>query len=87
MIIIQMMNRLHPSYLRRILEPVVETALGQFPVVVITGARQTGKSTLVQNLPSAASRSYTTLDEMEILERAQRSPDGLVNQATAITLD
>ncbi len=87
MIIIQAVNRLHAPYLRRILEPVVEAALGQFPVVVITGARQTGKSTLVQNLPSSASRSYVTLDDMEILERAQRSPDGLVNQATEITLD
>jgi len=69
------------------LAPVVEAALGQFPVVVITGARQTGKSTLVQNLPSAASRGYATLDDMEILERAQRLPDGLVDQTTDVTLD
>ena len=87
MIIIQAVNRLHEPYLRRILEPVVEVALGQFPVVVVTGARQTGKSTLVRNLPSAASRSYATLDDMEILARAQRSPDGLVDQTTNVTLD
>lgn len=87
MIIIHAVNRLQKTYLRRILEPVVDAALGQFPVVVITGARQTGKSTLVQNLASSALRNYATLDEMEILERAQRSPDSLLEQAADITLD
>ncbi len=87
MIIIHGVNRLQDAYIRRILEPIVEAALGQFPVVVITGARQTGKSTLVRNLPSSATRSYATLDEMEILERAQRSPDALVDRTTDITLD
>jgi len=87
MIIIHTVNSLQTPYLRRVLEPVVDRALGQFPVVVITGARQTGKSTLVQNLASSDSRSYVTLDEMEILERAQRSPDSLLEQSADITLD
>lgn len=87
MIIIHSVNSLQTPYLRRVLEPVVEAALAQFPVVVITGARQTGKSTLVQNLASSVSRSYVTLDEMEILERAQRSPDSLLEQSADITLD
>ena len=66
---------------------VIEDALRQFPVVVLTGARQTGKSTLVQNLPSAASRSYATLDDLEILERAQRYSDALIDQDGDMTLD
>ncbi len=33
-----------------------------FPVVVLTGARQTGKSTLVKALETAAARRYITLD-------------------------
>lgn len=87
MIIIHIVNNLQEAYIRRILEPIVEAALGQFPVVVITGARQTGKSTLVRNLPTSESREYATLDEMEVLERAQRHPDVLVEQAKDITLD
>jgi predicted AAA+ superfamily ATPase len=87
MIIIQLVNSLQGPFMPRILASIVEDALRQFPVVVITGARQTGKSTLVQNLASAVSRSYATLDEMETLERAQRSPDSLLEQATNVTLD
>ena len=87
MIIIHAVNSLQPHFVARILASVVEDALRQFPVVIITGARQTGKSTLVQNLASSDSRRYATLDEMEILERAQRSPDSLLEQAADITLD
>ena len=39
------------------------------PVVVITGARQTGKTTLVQSLDSRA--PYFTLDDLGILEQAE----------------
>jgi predicted AAA+ superfamily ATPase len=87
MIIIHGVNGLHTHYLQRFLEPVVEAALSQFPVVVVTGARQTGKSTLVRNLPSAALRSYATLDDLDVLDRAQRSADSLVGTADALTLD
>ncbi len=81
------MNSLHGALLRRLLTPVVEETLRQFPVVVVTGARQTGKSTLVQNLPSAAARSYSTLDDLDTLARAEKFPEALLEQAEFVTLD
>jgi predicted AAA+ superfamily ATPase len=54
------------------------------PVVVITGARQTGKTTLVQSLDSRA--PYFTLDDLGILEQAEQSPETLLVQ-TPVTID
>jgi len=52
---------MHP---RHIIQKLVE-ALSDTPVVVINGARQSGKSTLVQSWggPDAAPRRYLTLDD------------------------
>ncbi len=38
------------SYISRALEPVLGRAAREFPAVVLTGARQTGKTTLLQHL-------------------------------------
>ena len=57
------------------------------PVTVLTGARQTGKSTLARMNPIGADRSYFTLDDYGVLEQAQREPDALVARAVQITLD
>ena len=73
MIIIQGMN----DYLPRCLEMLVRKALSAFPVVVLTGARQTGKSTLVRHLGRGTGRRYLTLDDIEVLDRSQREPDAL----------
>jgi hypothetical protein len=47
------------------------------PVTVVTGARQTGTSTLVQDLAPAGERPYFTLDDRDALgtgdRRARRS--------------
>jgi predicted AAA+ superfamily ATPase len=56
-------------------------------VVVITGARQTGKSTLIHELLPVSGREYRTLDDIEILERAEREPDALVSGKAPLTLD
>lgn len=62
-------------------------ALGQFPVVVVTGARQTGKSTLVQTLPVLADRLYLTLDDAELRDQARRDPRSLLARAAELVLD
>lgn len=74
-------------YYPRTLEPVVARLLASFPVVVLTGARQTGKTTLAQHLRSAAERSYRTLDDHRALEVALREPDLLVREAPSMTID
>lgn len=66
---------------------VVEQALAAFPVTMLTGARQTGKTTLVQHQLSAVGRAFRTLDDLRVLDLAEREPDLLVHEAERITLD
>jgi len=72
--------------LPRALASVVSETLAEFPVVVVTGARQTGKTTLVRRLLHD-DRAYRTLDDLRVLEQAQREPDLLVRDAERLTLD
>lgn len=82
MIIIQMMN---DRPLPRLLDHPLAAALRVMPAVVITGARQTGKSTLVRS--HGEDRLYLTLDDIDALEQAGRAPDDLVRRASRVTLD
>ena len=73
--------------LPRLLEPAVVDRLRRSPVVVVTGARQVGKTTLVRALPGAASRRFLTLDSLTTLDQARREPEALVDAAEAVTFD
>lgn len=85
MITIHGMNDYHAS-LERCLLPSLQSALGRMPVVVLTGARQTGKTTLVLNR-SMEERIYFTLDDFDVLERAEREPDALLDTDRPVTID
>jgi predicted AAA+ superfamily ATPase len=50
------------------------------PAVVVTGARQTGKSTLVKVL-TLEKRSYFSLDDMDVFKLARKNPESLVGGA------
>ncbi|HKH46721.1 MAG TPA: ATP-binding protein [Thermoanaerobaculia bacterium] len=76
-----------PQLLPRALQATLDLAMRSFPVVVVTGSRQTGKSTLVRYLADDEPRPYLTLDDLEILERSRREPDALVRSADRMTLD
>ena len=54
----------------------LRAALGVLPVAVITGARQTGKTTLAKSLDPK--HSYHTLDDIGVLDQAERNPDSLL---------
>ena len=76
-----------PTFLPRTAETLVGRALVTMPVVVLMGARQTGKSTLARVPPRADRRSYVTLDDFDVLEQARTSPSDLVRRAPLLTLD
>jgi len=57
------------------------------PVVVLMGARQTGKSTLVQAEPFLEDRLYTSMDDLAARERARDSPDDFIRAAPRMTID
>ena len=68
----------------------VGTALSErlrvMPAVVVTGARQTGKSTLAEQLVPGT-RRYATLDDLDVLDAAQHDPEVLVGGPGPVTLD
>lgn len=64
-------------YPRHVL-PVLSESLADTPVVLLHGARQTGKSTLVQSLAAADGRRYVTLDDRVALAAAKSDPAGFV---------
>ena len=72
--------------LPRILTDTVQRVGRTMPVVVVTGARQTGKSTLVAELLSGR-RSYDTLDDLDVRALAERTPDELVGRPGPMVLD
>ena len=64
-------------------------ALADTPVVLVNGARQTGKSTLVQSGElTGPGRQYLTFDDPGVLAAAKRDPNGFIaGLNTAVTLD
>ena len=59
--------------------------LRTMPAVVLTGARQTGKSTLVQ--ARHPSRRYLTLDDLDVQAAAGNDPEAIVGGAGPVTID
>ncbi len=66
--------------IRRYLQDPILESLKHFPVVLLTGARQVGKSTLALGLiESPWNATYHTLDDRAVLDAALRDPDGLIS--------
>jgi hypothetical protein len=65
----------------------VRAALAAMRVVVLTGARQTGKTTLAQELGRENDRVFITLDRPETLELAERDPEALWEGLERVTID
>lgn len=65
--------------IRRYLQRSILESLQYFPAVLLTGARQVGKSTLAQTIIETSWKAkYFTLDERLILDAALRDPDGFI---------
>ncbi|MCX5977212.1 MAG: ATP-binding protein [Coprothermobacterota bacterium] len=57
------------------------------PVVVLLGARQTGKTTLLRALPFLKGRPYLTLDDFDLRVQAETEPEAVVARAPSLILD
>jgi predicted AAA+ superfamily ATPase len=65
--------------LQRHLEAHLVESLRHFPVVLLIGARQVGKSTLVRRITQSVwVAPYITLDDRTTLDAALRDPDGFI---------
>ncbi len=74
-----------PSYHQREMTRRLAQAVGRLPVVVLSGLRQAGKSTLLKNEPELLSgRDYRTLDDFATLEAARSRPESLLSRPTII---
>lgn len=80
------MHAMNTRTLPRLVTRSLLDRLRVMPAVVVTGARQTGKSTLVQDLVPGG-RSYFSLDDLDVVDAARRDPDALVGGSRPVTLD
>lgn len=63
---------MHNGYVNRQIEPLLEKASSDFPVIVLTGARQTGKSTLLQHM--FKDHAYISLDDPIVRRNCREDP-------------
>jgi predicted AAA+ superfamily ATPase len=81
------MNIIHDmDTLPRLVDDALVARLSVMPAVVLTGARQTGKSTLVEQLVPGE-RRYRSLDDFDVRDMARRDPEALLGGNDPLTLD
>lgn len=73
------------KYIKRRLAPRIREAIGKFPVVVVSGARQVGKSTMLRN--EFGDYAYLTMDDYDVIERARLDPQSLWMDKDNIIID
>lgn len=71
-------NMMAGRYIQRSLEPVLRRAVAEFPAVMITGPRQSGKTTLLRHLFGDDYR-YVSLDLPDVRGAASGDPRGFVD--------
>lgn len=75
------------TYRRREIGARLVETLGDMPVVVLTGMRQAGKSTLLKNEPGLERRRFVSLDDFAQLEAARSAPEAFVGGGAPLTID
>ena len=63
------------NYIKRNLEKVVSQVTKEYPVVLVTGPRQVGKTTMLQKLMEGTNRGYVTLDDLNERAIAKTDPE------------
>jgi predicted AAA+ superfamily ATPase len=72
-------------YIKRRIAPKIREIVENFPVVVITGARQVGKSTLLKN--EFQDFTYLTMDDFALREKARLDPQSLWKDSDKVVID
>ncbi|MBV5329315.1 MAG: AAA family ATPase, partial [Chlorobium sp.] len=75
------------TYLPREITKQVVNALEDMPVVALTGMRQTGKSTFLQEQLEFKGRRYITLDDFAQFAAAKENPDKFVDRDEPLIID
>lgn len=78
---------MNTTYRPRWLAERLREALDFSPVVVLSGARQTGKSTLLQSEPPFKDWPYLTLDDLDTREAAEKDPGRLTSLHDQVVID
>ena len=63
------------KYISRNLEKVVSQVTKEYPVVLVTGPRQVGKTTMLQTLMEGTDRKYVSLDDLNERDLAKNDPE------------
>lgn len=63
------------NYISRSLETVVRQVTKEYPVVLVTGPRQVGKTTMLQKLMEGTDRGYVSLDDLSERSIAKNDPE------------
>src|SRR5665647_1969043 len=63
------------TYIKRDMEKMVVELSEQYPVILITGPRQVGKTTMLQKLMEGTDRTYVSLDDLNIRALAKSDPE------------
>ena len=73
------------SYIHRAIEKELLSAAKEFPVIVLTGPRQTGKSTILQHI--FPGHDYTTFDDPLTAKLANSDPEFFLSRAKKMIID
>ena len=74
-------------YYPRWITPLLQQASQENPIVVLTGARQVGKSTLLLNAEPYRNWRFVSLDDIGTLNQAETAPESLWAGADTIVID
>ncbi|RME46174.1 MAG: hypothetical protein D6791_08970, partial [Chloroflexi bacterium] len=84
------MNNLYSEperYYERWLTSLLRAAANEHAVVILTGARQVGKSTLLRRAEPFSQWRYHTMDDFDTLRQAGDNPQSLWAGATEVVFD
>jgi len=74
-------------YYERWLTPIMQAASIDHPMIVLTGARHVGKSTLLLNAEPFCNWRFHTMDDFDVLAQVRRNPEALWAGSDRVVLD